>query len=552
MKFNIFSITGAALAGLAMLTSCQTDYDAPDLIVPEATMQANTTIADLKTILADKPSIQIPMKDEATSTPYIIKGRVISSDASGNIFKSIVIQDETAAISFSVNAASMYTNYRVGQEMVVNVTGIWGGLYHDLICLGAGANEYGSLVTSRMPVEIFRQHLELNGLPNKGMQYVTMGGNYPADKPYCIVINDLSSIPASGEDMHNMQSQLVEIPNVSFQEADGKTQYAPNQENVSRTIVDSKGGTLAVRNSGYSNFSNSILPSGTGTVRGILSYYNEAWQLLIRDLDDVIFDGKGSREQPYTVEEAMAMDNNGRFAWTQGYIVGSVKAGVSSVSSDSDIIYGPDAELDNTLVIAADKDCKDYTKCMVVSLPSGTPFRTYGNLADHPENYGKLMTVNGSYHSLLGMHGITECAGSVADFNIEGLEIEGVTGQGTGTSSDPYTVTFVLNNPQEQNGVFIAGYIVGFVSGRSFFTGAHFDNNTSGLDYNNGNVILADSPDETDISKAIPVRLTVADRAILGLGNAPDMLGKKVMFKGNIGTFLEATGISQTESSKVL
>ena len=130
MKFNIFSITGAALAGLAMLTSCQTDYDAPDLIVPEATMQANTTIADLKTILADKPSIQIPMKDEATSTPYIIKGRVISSDASGNIFKSIVIQDETAAISFSVNAASMYTNYRVGQEMVVNVTGIWGGLYH--------------------------------------------------------------------------------------------------------------------------------------------------------------------------------------------------------------------------------------------------------------------------------------------------------------------------------------------------------------------------------------------------------------------------------------
>ncbi|MCM1378034.1 MAG: DUF5689 domain-containing protein [Clostridium sp.] len=553
MKISIYSLFGTALAGLAMLTSCQTDYDEPGLQTPVATMSANTSIADLKDILADKSSIEIPMKDEESKTPYIIKGRVVSSDISGNIFKSLVIQDETAAIQFSINSASLYTNYRVGQEIVVNATGLWGGKYHDLVCIGAGYNEYGSLVTSRMAFSIFKEHAELNGLPNENMKYVRMGNPFPSDTPYCITINDVSKLPASGADLINMQSQLVEIPNVRFEDANGETTYAPKDESVNRNIVDAYGGVLAVRNSGMSNFFNTALPTGTGTIRGILSYYNSAWQLLIRDLNDVIFDGTGSKEKPYSVEEAIAMDNNGRFCWTSGYIVGSVKAGVSNVTSNDDIIFSSEADLDNTLVIASDKDCKDFEKCMVVSLPAGTMLREYGNLADHPKNYGKLMMINGSYNALMGMHGITDCTGGVADFTIEGLVIDGVTGQGNGTGADPYTVKFVLNNfEQEQIGVYVEGYIVGFVSGTNFADGCRFNADMTNVDYNNGNVLIADNPEINDISKVIPVKLTVADRKTLGLGNNPQALGRKVKFKGTIGTWMGVPALSSTESSELL
>ena len=57
-------------------------------------------------------------KDEASKTPYVIKGRVISSDASGNIYKSMYIQDATGAITLSINQASLCNFYPFGQEIV--------------------------------------------------------------------------------------------------------------------------------------------------------------------------------------------------------------------------------------------------------------------------------------------------------------------------------------------------------------------------------------------------------------------------------------------------
>ena len=61
-------------------------------------------------------------KDEASKTPYVIKGRVISSDASGNIYKSMYIQDATGAITLSINQASLYNFYPFGQEIVLNLS----------------------------------------------------------------------------------------------------------------------------------------------------------------------------------------------------------------------------------------------------------------------------------------------------------------------------------------------------------------------------------------------------------------------------------------------
>lgn len=424
MKISKYISAAFLLAATALLSGCQTDYDEPTIDDYKATLVPNTKISELKDMVAANVptteekegvlngSMPIPLKDEAAGLPYIIKGRVVSSDISGNIFKLIVIQDETGAIQLSVNQGNLYTNYRVGQEVVINVSGLWGGFYHSLLCLGWGSDSHGTLVTSRMAPAIFFAHTQLNGLPDEDMKYLSFKNpaGYPADHPYTIMLPNLSSFPTAGSpDFYALQSQLVEIPDVYFEAADGETTFSiKDSSGVSRVIKDANGGSLDVRNSGYSNFYNTKLPQGHGTIRGILSYYGTKWQLVLRDLDDVMFgDIEGSEQKPYTVDQVLDMDNNGRMAWVGGYIVGSVKAGVSEVKSADDVIFGNStrAQLDNNLLIASTPDCTDVAKCVVVALSAGD-MRQDLNLIENPNYIGMYFTVYGTFSSWLNMHGV--------------------------------------------------------------------------------------------------------------------------------------------------
>ncbi|MDE5552478.1 MAG: hypothetical protein K2I91_04675, partial [Muribaculaceae bacterium] len=447
-----------------------------------------------------------PFKDEATQTPYIIKGRVVSSDSSGNIYRMLVVQDETAALAISINRGSLYTAYPLGQEVVINLTDLWIGQYNNLIQLGWRGDYQGDPQISFMAYEMFAHHTQLNGLPAKDFKYIPFGAEAPADRPYCIVstLEQISSIAGAGEQYRNMMSQLVEIPNVSFVDG-GKETFAPYQDNADRYIRDASGTQLNVRCSGYSTFYNDTVPSGTGTVRGILSRYGDNWQLMLRDRNDVIFDNKGTKDDPYTVTEVIDMKNNGRSGWAKGYIIGSVRSGITDVTTNDDIIFNAaQAELDNNIVIGLEPDTRDLNKMAVVELPSGSKLRQYANLLDNPDVMGHLLTVRGTFAEFLGMNGIVGNNGGFADFDIEGVVIDGVTGEGNGTEDAPYSVNYILVNPDAQTDVWITGYIVGFVSGKDFATGAKFTSDTSGADYSGNNVIICATPDGANTANTIP------------------------------------------------
>lgn len=546
MKAIRYSILGMALlASAAGLVSCQDHYDEPALDVPQATLQPNTTLAEFKAAFGDELAVKTPYKDADTGTPYIIHGRVISSDASGNIYKSLVIQDETAALALSINQSSMYIDYRLGQEIVINATDMWVGMYNNYIQLGMLGEYNGAPQITFMAFDTFKAHAELNGMPNQEFKYVKYGNPQPADNPYCLIFRSFSEIPAAGEAYVNVMSQLVEFPNVSFVDADGKTTFAPYQDNADRYIKDANGATLNVRCSGYSSFYNDLLPEGVGTVRGILSRYGDSWQLLLRGPGDLIFDDAGTREQPYTIEEALAMNNNGRTGWVEGVIVGCVKSGVATVSSLDDITFNAaDAEVDNNVVIAPKADCKDLGQMMVVELPYGSKIREWANLVDHPEVLGKTLYVKGSMNAWLGMHAITEIGSGYPDFEVSGQVIPGITGQGNGTKESPFSVDYLkANGDLDLSNVYVEGYVVGWISGRVFSTGATFGEFKRG-DYSGNNIILGNSAGLIGITdralgceQSVPVELTeVSLREQFGLIKNPDILGKKLRIRGNVAT----------------
>lgn len=132
---KIYNIIGAAFASLALLASCDEwepvftgNYGEADIYEP-ATMTPNTTILELKKMYTEGTPLTIE-KD------IIIGGQVISEDKSGNIYKSLYIQDATAGIELKLGKNGLYNDYKLGQWVYVKCSGLTLGAYNGMIQLG--------------------------------------------------------------------------------------------------------------------------------------------------------------------------------------------------------------------------------------------------------------------------------------------------------------------------------------------------------------------------------------------------------------------------------
>ena len=158
-------------------------------------------------------------------------------------------------------------------------------------------------------------------------------------------------------------------------------------------------------------------------------------------------EGSGTQDDPYNVvagieNECWDCNNqtatNAPIAWVHGYIVGAVKNGVTSVSSNSDILWNGTFDSQTNVVIADDPSCNEISQCIIVNLPSGKPLRTQVNLADHPENLGKTLAVYGRLRTYFGQAGLRDSGGTEADFVLEGGVTPTPPEPGTGIFSETF------------------------------------------------------------------------------------------------------------------
>ena len=517
-----------------VMVGCADDFDRPPVVAPTAADldKVNTTIYDLKYGYWDDARNYIDTigKNEAGEDIYI-KGRVISSDATGNIYKSLVIQDETAALALSINQSSLYNTYRVGQEIVIKATGMYIGKYNGLQQLGypewyAAGNAWEATF---MALELFEQHAQLNDFPNAAA-IDTIQAN-------------LGSLPSDPEGLCKWQSQLVRFDDVTFTDADGVAVFSGDDASTNRTIQDANGNTLTVRNSNYATFRSEILPVGTGSVVGILSYYGTSWQLLLRSSEDCIgfsTDTKGLKANPYEIADAISLQGTGKGGWLTGYIVGAVKPGVSEVSSSEDIQWAAPTALANTIVLGATADTKDIANCVIIELAEGTALRTAANLKDNESVYQKPLLVKATaFNKVLGQNGVVT-SGTASDFELEGSS-QGGTGEGTKES--PYGVTQTINSIYKSGSAtagWVTGYIVGGVDGKSITENAVFSASTATA----SNILISDNPNATSISECIPVQLpTGTVRSALNLVDNPGNLGKLVKLNGSVEAYFGVAGL---------
>ncbi len=553
--FRNYIFGPAVVAALALgFAACQDDVDAPAFNIPKADVEPNTTILELKQqFWSDETNYAKTIEDADDPTHrYVIHGRVISSDEEGNVFKSLVIQDETAALAFSIDQYNLYLNYRVGQDIVLDVTGMEIGKYAGLQQIGRKSwYENGNTwQVSFMSLQYFQQYAQPNGLPER-----------PAIDT--LVMNTFGDINQTTEGLQKFQSQLVRFRNVTFTEGGQRTlsvYHTSENADQNTTIQDRNGSTLTVRTSGYCTFFNMVLPTEPIDIVGILSYYNSAWQLILIDGEGIIPVGEqpGTKEKPYTIEQAIAEQAAGILSngWVKGYIVGAVAPEVEEVKSNDDIQWEAPTLLDNTLVIADSPTENEWNKCVIITLPSGSALQQYGNLLSNPSNLGKEIMVLGNLASNFGTYGITGNTGGVSEFSIAGVEIGGgEIPAGDGQEATPYNVTqIVAMNPQSttaavETGVWVKGYIVGSMpTGGSSTTlsGTNF----STEDAATTNLVLGPTPDCTDASKCIGIQLPTSMRDQLALANQPGNLGKELAVKGDIMKYCGGPGVKNLTENK--
>src|SRR5690606_11014289 len=244
-----------------VIAACERDYTPPPLTDPKYSCKLNTiSIKQLKTQFKNIRATT-EVADE-----FIIKGTVVGNDESGNIYKQIYIQDETAGLNIGIDQNAIYGTYQVGQELFVHLKGLYMLKYGDELQLGMAKTQ-----ANRIRWDDFQTRAFANSWPNMK--------NVEAKKRS---ISDMSE-----EYLH----QLVELNDIRFING-GKNAFITGDRTTNESIKDASGKTLDVRTSNYADFSREPLPKGKGKLFGVLGRFNGAWQLVLRTKSDIgNFDG---------------------------------------------------------------------------------------------------------------------------------------------------------------------------------------------------------------------------------------------------------------------
>ena len=121
------------------------------------------------------------------------------------------------------------------------------------------------------------------------------------------------------------------------------------------------------------------------------------------------------------------------------------------------------------------------------------------------------------------------------------------SGTGDGSEDNPFSVSAAIAKV-EQAGAFVKGYIVGWVEGQFYASGAHFDSNSSSAT----NILIAESATETNPEKCMPIQLPAGDiRNGLNLKDNPGNYKKEVILYGDIIKYFGVPGLKNTSYAKI-
>ncbi len=236
-----------------VVTACKKDYDSP----PVKDLPAGNV---LKIDSLRKMYVAV---DTTITSDISVYGIVTADEVSGNLYKTLFIQDETNAIQLDLNSSSGNTFF-VGDKVRVSLKG------------ATLTRDNNMLMVTNIDTE---------------KQIIKQDEGMPLS-PEVVTITDITSNFVNGL-YSPYQAKLVQINEVEFQcsemcntWSDAITQYSEN-----RYLDDTLGNTVIVRTSGYASFANQPMPMGKGSIIAVVTQYGGTVQLTIRAPNELTLSG---------------------------------------------------------------------------------------------------------------------------------------------------------------------------------------------------------------------------------------------------------------------
>lgn len=267
-KAKIVFLSFLLLLGITS-TSCvqNDDFDLPKITFEEPAITVNSSIASIKQMYSSSSDTPVLIQGDS----LVLQGYVISSDKTGNLYKQLIIQDSpknpSSGISIATNASDLYTLFEPGRKIYVKLNGLYIGE------TAGGTISIGSLYQGqigRMSKQEFENHI----FRSTEVTEIT---------PNLITLNQVSD---------DYLNTLIQLENMQFpSELIGKSYgNMDNTYNVDRPLISCKTKQIInMRNSGFANFKNQLLPKGNGKITAILGKFNDEYQIAIRSTEDVAF-----------------------------------------------------------------------------------------------------------------------------------------------------------------------------------------------------------------------------------------------------------------------
>ncbi len=275
MKTNNFYKICIFLIMMSMSLSCVQDdnFKAPTpeddgSTDPGPEIEANITVAEVKELLAGDHTELI--------SDLILEAYVVSSDASGNFYKELYLQDHpsnpTAGIRLVLDSQDLYLTYDVGRKLFIHLEGLAIGKGNDDVITIGQASEN-----------------EITGISEPVIQdYITKSGVVATIEGKPVLFSDITEehvgmyISVSNTQLNINQ---LGLPFVEAEELfDTQRMLESCEEGIS----------FPLETSAYANFSQLILPDAAGTVSGIVTkdYHGNDFVLVLNEADDLIYDGE--------------------------------------------------------------------------------------------------------------------------------------------------------------------------------------------------------------------------------------------------------------------
>lgn len=332
MKNIKFIITAACIA---LFAACHDkgEWDAPspspqygnNSIVENNVKSIKDVITTYASTISNDDMVEI-------TTDLQVRGRVTGNDIGGNFYKKITIQDEPAnsddarALTISIDESGIWGYLPLGQEVVVDLKGLWIGGYGKTPMIGTPyTSAKGATSVGRMSKHLWAKHFKIVG-------------NIKTVEPMVITKNDLSKLSEKENGVPKHAGKLIKLSNVTFVNADGTSTFKSGTEsNLSGYFIqclneffvsgtDDKKQTVQIFTSGdYAKFSSMILPYDKATSKaipcdlvGVAGFYNDIWQISIIQTKDIIVPSTGESPTPQPTGSGYSMDfkTNNIGEWT--------------------------------------------------------------------------------------------------------------------------------------------------------------------------------------------------------------------------------------------